>query len=167
MLGEDDILVCIPTITHPFDLILGSEESQCPTLLPDFLFVMIWLLVIKMWLITWSYYVSTFLPIDLDRHSLHLFNSRFITESQPSPTCWILDWAIWIEQFGSVVPKLYTIHQIPLFWGRGCQILLQSFLLFAQYSWWWYSMKATLSNINLSPESGQMLHSFPRYPLPS
>ena len=23
----------------------------------------------------------------------------------------------WIEQFGSVVPKLYTIHQIPLFWG--------------------------------------------------
>ena len=56
-----------------------------------------------------------------------------------------------------MVPELYTIHQIPLFWGRGCWILFQSFLLFAQYSWWQYSLKATLSNFYLSPGLGQML----------
>ena len=97
MLGEDNVLVCIPTITHPFDLIFGSEESQCSTLLLDSLFMTIQLLVIKVWLITWSYYISTSLPIDLDCHWLHLFDSGFITELQPSPTCWILDWAIWIS----------------------------------------------------------------------
>ena len=66
----------------------------------------------------------------------------------------------WIKQFGSVVPKLYTIHQIPLFWG--CWILLRSFLLFAQHSWWQYFLKATLSNFDLSSGSGLMLHLFPR-----
>ena len=66
-------------------------------LLLDSLFMMIWLLVIEMWLITWSCYVSTSLPIDLDCHSLHLFDSGSISELQPSPTCWNLDWAIWIS----------------------------------------------------------------------
>ena len=38
----------------------------------------------------------------------------------------------WIKQFRSVVPELYTIHQIPLSWRRGCQISLQSFSLFTR-----------------------------------
>ena len=46
---------------------------------------------------TWPYYISTSLPIDLNCHSLHLFDSGFITELQPSPTCWNLDRAIWIS----------------------------------------------------------------------
>ena len=46
--------------------------------------------------------------------------------------------------------------------GGGYQTLLWSFLLFAQYSWWQYSLKATLSNFNLSPGSGQKLHLFLR-----
>ena len=156
MLGEDNVLVCIPTITHPFDLIFGSEESQCSTLLLDSLLMTIWLLVIKMWLITWSYYVSTSLPIDLNCHSLHLFDSGFITELQPSPTCWILDWTIWISGSWAIH------HSSDSSVLGGCQISLQSFLLFAQYSWQQYSLKATLSNFNLNPGSGQTLHSFLR-----
>ena len=66
-------------------------------LLLDSLFMMIQLLVIEMLLITWSYYVSTSLPIDLDCHSLHLFDSGFITKLQPSPTCWNMDQEIWIS----------------------------------------------------------------------
>ena len=112
MLGEDDISVCIPTTTHPFDSILGSTESQYPVHSPDSLFMTIWLLII-------------YLPVES-----------------------------WFKQFGSVVPKLYTIHQIPLFWRRGCQILLWSFSLFAHYSWQQYSLKATLSTFDLSFGSG-------------
>ena len=97
MFGEDDTLVHIPTTTHPFDSILGSKESQCPALFLDPLFVMIWPLIIEIWLFTWSYCISTFLPIDLDRHSLHLFDYEFITEPWPLPTCWILVQAIWIS----------------------------------------------------------------------
>ena len=78
MLGEDNVLVCIPTITLPFDLIFGSVESRCSMLLSDSLFILIQLIAIEMWLITWSYCVSTSLPIDLDCHSLHLFDSRFV-----------------------------------------------------------------------------------------
>ena len=35
VLREDDILVHISITTHPFDLILGSEEGPCPILFLD------------------------------------------------------------------------------------------------------------------------------------
>ena len=41
VLGEDNILVHILITTHPFDLILGSEEGPHPTLALDPLFVTI------------------------------------------------------------------------------------------------------------------------------
>ena len=41
VLGEDNILVHILITTHPFDLILGSEESSYPMLSLDSLFVTI------------------------------------------------------------------------------------------------------------------------------
>ena len=47
VLGEDNILVCILITTHPFDLILGSEECPCPTVALDPLFMTMQLLVIK------------------------------------------------------------------------------------------------------------------------
>ena len=155
MLGEDDVLMCIPTNAHLFDLILGSKKSQCPMLSLDPLFMMIQLLVIRMWLVTWSYCISTFMPIDLDCHSLHLFDSGFIAEPQPSPTCWILNQAIWIS--GSQIIHHSSDSSVL---GEGVSNFA---LIFAQYSWQWYSLKATLSNFNISPSSGWMLHSFLRY----
>ena len=47
LLGEDDLLVHIFITTHLFDLILGSEESQCFVLFLDSLFMMIQPLMIE------------------------------------------------------------------------------------------------------------------------
>ena len=141
--------MCIPTTTHPFDSIPSSKESQCHALSPDLLFVTIQPVIIEIWLFTWSYCISTFLLIDLNRHSLHLFDYGFFTEAKPSPTCWILFQAIWISDS-------QIIHH------SSDSISLWSFSLFSQYSWWQYSLKATLSTFNWSLGSGQTLPSFLR-----
>ena len=75
MLGEDDVLVHIPTTTHPFDSILGSEESQCPKLSLDLLFAMKRPLVIQLPAIT-------FTP---PRHPVQSHQIPPISPSHPTP----------------------------------------------------------------------------------
>ena len=103
MLGEDDILVCIPTTIHLFGLIPGSEESQCPMLSLDLWSVTIWPLVIEMWLGTWSYYVSTFLLFDLSQYSSQLFNhwvlifTYLLNSGSSNSDQWFLNYAPFIR----------------------------------------------------------------------